>query len=68
MYSSPRFLEKNKDKWYLVRNKWNIVFNKKDDIRLRNKVDGKRLFQYLFPLEVNSSKKQISDIIDSYIF
>ena len=62
------FWKKNKDKWYLVRNKWNIIFNKKDDIRLRNKVDGKRLFQYLFPLEVNSSKKQISEIIDSYIF
>ena len=62
------FWKKNKDKWYLVRNKWNIIFNKKDDIRLRNKVDGKRLFQYLFPLEVNSSKKEISEIIDSYIF
>ena len=62
------FWKKNKDKWHLVRSKWNIIFNKKDDIRLRNKVDGKRLFQYLFPLDVNSSKKQISDIIDSYIF
>ena len=62
------FWKKNKDKWHLVRSKWNIIFNKKDDIRLRNKVDGKRLFQYLFPLEVNSSKKQISEIIDSYIF
>ncbi len=62
------FWKKNKDKWYLVRNKWNIIFNKKDDIRLRNKVEGKRLFQYLFPLDINSSKKQISDIIDSYIF
>ena len=62
------FWKKNKDKWHLVRSNWNIIFNKKDDIRLRNKVDGKRLFQYLFPLDVNSSKKQISDIIDSYIF
>ena len=62
------FWKKNKDKWDLVRSKWNIIFNKKDDIRLRKKVDGKRLFQYLFPLEVNSSKKQISDIIDRYIF
>ena len=66
--SAQDFWKKNKDKWHLVRSKWNIIFDKKDDIRLRNKVDGKRLFQYLFPLEVNSSKKQISDIIDSYIY
>lgn len=58
--------KKNTAKWQLVRNKWDHVFAKNENLNLKNKVDNKQLFKYLFKEEY-SKKEAIDKIIDSFV-
>ncbi|MCM5661684.1 DUF6607 family protein [Galbibacter mesophilus] len=59
---------KENDKfWKIVRNKWNKVFERNQDIHLKKSVDNKPLFAHLFSMPANSSKKDIEAVIDSFI-
>jgi hypothetical protein len=67
VFSSSNFWKENKDKWSLVRNKWDNIFNYKNDIKLKNKFNEKRLYQYLFSLESSVNEEEVSKIIDNFI-
>lgn len=58
---------KNKDSWSLVRTKWGQVFNRKQDLKLQSKVNGKPLYGYLFSKEFEFSQSQINNIIQSFV-
>ncbi len=58
--------KKNAAKWQLVRNKWDDVFAKNENLNLKSKVDNKQLFKYLFKEEY-SKKEAIDKIIDSFV-
>ena len=45
--------------WQLVRNSWSIIFEKNQDLALANKVENKRLFQYIFALEPTANNDKI---------
>ena len=57
----------NKDKWSSIRNNWSIIFNKKKDLNLRDKVDGMRLYEYLLFTDQYNSKDKHEDLINSFI-
>ena len=65
--AAQNFWKENKDKWSLVRNKWDNIFNYKKDIKLKNKFNEKRLYQYLFSLESSVNEEEVSKIIDNFI-
>jgi hypothetical protein len=65
--AAQNFWKENKDKWSLVRNKWDNIFNYKNDIKLKNKINEKRLYQYLFSLESSVNEEEVSKIIDNFI-
>jgi len=65
--AAQNFWKENKDKWSLVRNKWDNIFNYKNDIKLKNKFNEKRLYQYLFSLEPSVNEQEVSKIIDNFI-
>ena len=65
--AAQNFWKENKDKWNLVRNKWDNIFNYKNDLKLKNKFNEKRLYQYLFPLESSVNEEEVSKIIDNFI-
>lgn len=65
--AAQNFWKENKDKWSLVRNKWDNIFNYKNDIKLKNKFNEKRLYQYLFSLESSVNEEEVSKIIDNFI-
>ena len=65
--AAQNFWKENKDKWSLVRNKWYNIFNYKNDIKLKNKFNEKRLYQYLFSLESSVNEEEVSKIIDNFI-
>ena len=65
--AAQNFWKENKDKWSIVRNKWDNIFNYKNDIKLKNKFNEKRLYQYLFSLESSVSEEEVSKIIDNFI-
>lgn len=62
------FWEDNKEMWALVRKQWNTIFSMRQKIQLKDKVEGKRLFQYLFALQSNAKEEEISAIITSFLF
>lgn len=56
----------NKEKWSLVRKKWDQIYSKNQKLSLKSNVDGKKLYEYLFNKKY-SDDESISLIIDSYI-
>jgi hypothetical protein len=38
------------------------------NIQLKNKVEGKRLYQYLFALELDTKSEEIKEIINRFLF
>jgi hypothetical protein len=58
----------NKGMWALVRKQWDSIFSMSQNIQLKDKVEGKRLFQYLFSLKSNAKEEEISAIINSFLF
>ncbi|MCX2681860.1 hypothetical protein OOZ15_18035 [Galbibacter sp. EGI 63066] len=65
--SAQEYWEKNKDKWALVRTKWDEVFSKNKDLKLEHKVDNKELYKYLFDEEAYQDQAEINVIIDKFV-
>jgi hypothetical protein len=58
--------QENKQKWEMVRLKWDDVFSKEEDLSLKQQVNDKPLFIYLFTNDYND-KKSIESIIDTFV-
>lgn len=58
---------KIKDKWAIVRQEWDAIFGKKQDITLYDKVEGKALFDHLFDEEKYKNKPEIHELMLKYI-
>lgn len=56
----------NQKKWQLVRNKWAQVYGRNTHLTLRQKVENKLLYKYLFS-EAYSKKRKINKIIESFV-
>ena len=54
------------NKWATVRSKWDEVFARNTNLTLREKVDNKVLYKYLFDEEM-TKKKAIKNIIESFV-
>ena len=56
-----------KNKWAIVRAKWNEVFARHQDLTLKEKVANKVLFKYLFDKEKYQTSQEINPLIDSFV-
>jgi len=56
----------NKEKWRVVRSRWDEVFSLDQSLSLKKQVDNKSLFMYLFSDDY-SDRESIKLIIDSFI-
>lgn len=56
----------NNDKWQLVRNKWDEIFNRNTNLTLETKVDNKPLYKHLFSDKI-SEEKEMNEIIESFV-
>lgn len=61
------YWSKNKNKWALVRAKWDEVFSRNTDLELKEKVDNKVLFKYLLDENAYQEKSEIDALIDSFV-
>ncbi|UOB16440.1 DUF6607 family protein [Abyssalbus ytuae] len=57
----------NKETWKSVRNKWDEVLAKNSDLKLKTKVENKRLYEYLFYTEEEINPNYISTLVDKFI-
>ncbi|MDG1730958.1 MAG: hypothetical protein P8L21_00510 [Polaribacter sp.] len=58
--------KKNETKWQLVRNKWDEVFSRNQNLSLEAKVENKQLYKHLFSDKV-TEEKEMNDIIESFV-
>ena len=58
---------KNQDFWKKVRAKWQVEFDKNQNIKLKNMVNDQPLFVHLSKLKTNASQEEINTIIDLFI-
>ena len=61
-----KWWDENNEKWLLVLEKWNSIYSKKDDISLRQSVENKPLFSFLFDENV-VKRDEIGLIIDRFV-
>ena len=61
-----KWWDENNEKWLLVLEKWNSIYSKKDDISLRQSVENKPLFSFLFD-ENLVKRDEIGLIIDRFV-
>lgn len=59
--------KEHKDKWALVRAKWEEVYARNKDLALEEKVSNKPLFKFLFEEEAYNDKAAIDGVIDSFV-
>ena len=61
-----KWWDENNEKWLLVLEKWNSIYSKKDDISLRQSVENKPLYSFLFDENV-VKRDEIGLIIDRFV-
>ncbi|CAL2104508.1 conserved exported protein of unknown function [Tenacibaculum sp. 190130A14a] len=59
--------KKNQAKWQLVRNKWDEVYGRNQQLSLEAKVKNKQLFKYLFKKDGYNKEEEIDAIIESFV-
>jgi hypothetical protein len=65
--ASREWWKQHYDKWALVRNKWDQVFDRDLDLTLKEKVSNKTMFKFLLDEENYKDKAAIDGVIDSFI-
>ncbi|WP_299715924.1 DUF6607 family protein [uncultured Tenacibaculum sp.] len=65
--AAQNWWKNNHGLWKKVRKRWDRAFDNDKDIALQAKVNNKKLYSHLFKLKADASKKQVNEIIDSFI-
>ena len=53
--------------WAKVRKEWDTVFASNDRLKLKDKVDGQRLYSVMFALEPDATSADIKKVITDFI-
>lgn len=64
--AASNWWKENNEKWALVRDKWDAVFDRDQDLSLKEKVDFKVLFKHLFDEDINT-KEEINTTINKFV-
>jgi hypothetical protein len=64
--AAANWWKENDEKWQVVRNKWGEIFNRDQDLVLKQKHENKRLYDYLFE-ENLTDKAAIEKIIEAFV-
>lgn len=59
--------KEHKDTWELVRAEWEEIYNRNKKIELLSKVEGKRLYEYLFDDDFKATPKKVNKTIMSFV-
>lgn len=65
--SAQNFWKQNFAIWKNVRDKWQNIFERDQDLVLQKSVDNKPLFTHLFDFKTDTPKEEINTIIDRFI-
>ena len=65
--AAAEWWQENKDFWKQVRISWDEIYGLNKNLELEDKVEGKRLYDVLFGMDIKTSKKKINKTIESYV-
>ncbi len=65
--SAKTWWKKNHKFWEHTRDSWNQIYNQNKNLAMHSKVDGKKLYEKLFYIDLETSPKKIQKIIKAYI-
>ena len=65
--AASEWWQENKDFWKQVRISWDEIYGLNKNLELEEKVEGKRLYDVLFGMDIKTSKKKIYKTIESYV-
>ena len=65
--AAAKWWQDNKDFWKQVRISWDEIYGLNKNLELEDKVEGKRLYDVLFGMDIKTSKKKINKTIESYV-
>lgn len=65
--AAQKWWKENNAIWKNVRDKWQTVFDRHQDLNLEAKVDKKALYSLLFDLKPNTTKAETDLIIDKFV-
>ena len=66
--AAQKWWTENKDFWSEARSAWDDVYGRGKNLELEAKVDGKRLYEFLFNMDVSETKpKKIKKTIKSFV-
>jgi hypothetical protein len=65
--AAQNWWKENKAVWKNVRDKWDTVFAADKDLTLKNDVDKKPLYSFLFDLKPDAKKAESDAIIDNFV-
>lgn len=65
--AAQEFWQENKEKWALVRDRWEKAFEQKGNLKVQEKIEGKTLYEHLLNEEKYKTQEQINAIMDAYI-
>lgn len=65
--AAQEYWNQQKDKWAIVRAKWEGIFARNKNLSLKKKVDNKVLYKYLFDDENYKTADQINPIIEAFV-
>ena len=65
--AAAEWWQENKDFWKQVRISWDEIYGLNKNLELEEKVEGKRLYDVLFGMDIKTSKKKINKTIESYV-
>ena len=57
----------NKEKWSVIRFVWDEVYTSGENLSLKQQIDGVRLYQELFDLDIDVKKSKVEKKLKPYI-
>ena len=65
--SAKTWWKENEIFWENAREMWDSVYGRNINMELASKVDGKRLYEILFEMELDSKPREIKKVIESFL-
>ncbi len=59
--------KENQKFWASVRKEWEEIYNRNTNLTLRKSVDDKRLYEFLFGMDIKAKQKDIAGVVEKFL-
>ncbi len=59
--------KENQKFWAAVRSEWDEIYDRNTDLSLKKSVNDKRLYEFLFGMDVKTKQKDIAEVVEKFL-